>query len=130
MSFYFAIKKYSNTMQEILLDNLVGMSIDEVEKYAKDVDIKLDISYEYSYDFIKDTVKKTKEVYNEEELELKINSLVKDKLKPLLINSNKLIKQNVLKKNDFNSKIEVELFIILEEEISFQNIELETDVSQ
>lgn len=48
--------KYSNTMQEILLDNLVGMSIDEVEKYAKEVDIKLDISYEYSYDFIKDTV--------------------------------------------------------------------------
>ena len=53
-------KKYSNSkeviIREILLDNLVGMSIDEVEKYAKDVDIKLDISYEYSYDFSKDTV--------------------------------------------------------------------------
>ena len=48
----------------------------------------------------------------------------------VLINSNKIIKQNVLKKNNFNSKIELELFIILEEEISFQNIELETDVSQ
>ena len=49
-------KKYSNTMKEILLDNLVGMSIDEVDKYAKDVDIKLDISYEYSYNFAKDIV--------------------------------------------------------------------------
>lgn len=66
-------KKYSNSkeviIREILLDNLVGMSIDEVEKYAKDVDIKLDISYEYSYDFSKDTV-----ILQDKEVNSKINN--------------------------------------------------------
>ena len=49
-------KKYSNTVKEILLDNLVGMNIDEVSEYAKRVNIELDISYEYSYEFEKDIV--------------------------------------------------------------------------
>ena len=49
-------KKYSNNTKEILLDNLVGMSVDEVSDYARDVDIELDISYEYSFDFDKDIV--------------------------------------------------------------------------
>lgn len=49
-------KKDSGTIKEILLDNLVGMSIDEVSEYAKRVNIELDISYEYSYEFEKDIV--------------------------------------------------------------------------
>lgn len=49
-------KKESGTIKEILLDNLVGMNIDEVSEYAKRVNIELDISYEYSYEFEKDIV--------------------------------------------------------------------------
>lgn len=49
-------KKDSDTIKEILLDNLVGMNIDEVSEYAKRVNIELDISYEYSYEIEKDIV--------------------------------------------------------------------------
>lgn len=49
-------KKYSNTKKEILLDNLVGMSIDEVEEYAKKVGIELKIEYEYNFNVDKDKV--------------------------------------------------------------------------
>lgn len=42
--------------KEILMDNLVGMTIDEVRDYAKDVNIELEIEYEYSADVLKDIV--------------------------------------------------------------------------
>lgn len=94
----------------------------EKKKILDLLGLKIYISKEYKTNTIKET-------YTENELSQKIDDLVKEKLKPILINSNKLIKQNVLKKSDFNSTIDIELFIILEEEISFQNIELETSVS-
>lgn len=42
--------------KEILLDNLVGMTIDEVEDYANKVDIQLEIEYQYSSTVDKDIV--------------------------------------------------------------------------
>ena len=69
----------------------------------------------------------TEKEYTNKEIENKINILVKEKLKPILINNNKIIKQNVLKKNDFNSTIDIELFIIVEEEISKQSYEIAKD---
>lgn len=65
--------------------------------------------------------------YTKEEIETKIKNMVNEKLKPILINNNKIIKQNVLKKNDFNSTIDIELFIIIEEEISKQSYEIVKD---
>ena len=66
-------KKYSDSkdviIKEILMDNLVGMNINEVEKYAKDVGIELDISYEYSYDVEKDKV-----ILQDKEVNSKINN--------------------------------------------------------
>ena len=41
---------------EILLDNLVGMTIDEAKDYAKDVNIELEVDYEYSAFVLKDIV--------------------------------------------------------------------------
>lgn len=115
------IIKYNNKTKKI------GKSkykepITENKKILDILGLQVYISKEYN-------TSKNKEIHTEEELNKKIDELVKEKLKPFLINSNKLIKQNVLKKNDFNSTIDIELFIILEEEISFQNIELESSVS-
>lgn len=45
-----------NGEKEVKLDNLVGMSIDEVEAYARDKDIELEVSYEYNYDVDRDIV--------------------------------------------------------------------------
>lgn len=49
-------KKFDYKNKEILLDNLVGMTIDEVKDYAKKVDIQLEIEYQYSFDVDKDVV--------------------------------------------------------------------------
>ena len=42
--------------KEILLDNLVGMNIDEVNDYADKVDIQFEIEYQYSFEIDKDIV--------------------------------------------------------------------------
>lgn len=114
--------KYNNKTKKIGKSKYQNPII-ENKHIIKLFNIEILLSKEYK-------TKITKEYYTEDEIEANLNTLIKSKLQPLLINSNKIIKQNVLKKNDFNSKIEVELFIIIEEEISYQNIELETDVSQ
>ncbi|MBQ8681799.1 MAG: PASTA domain-containing protein [Bacilli bacterium] len=41
-------KSINEKEKEILLNNLVGMRIEEVENYCKKIDIKLEIEYEYS----------------------------------------------------------------------------------
>lgn len=66
----------------------------------------------------------TEKEYTKEEIEEKINELIKEKLNPILKNNNKIISQKVLKKNDFNSTIDIELFIIVEEEISKQSYDI------
>jgi len=53
-------------------------------------------------------------------MEHKTNKLIKSKMIKLLKKDGKIIEQKVLKKNEFNSTIEVEIFIIAEEKISTQ----------
>lgn len=48
------LKNYSE--KEMLLDNLIGMTVDEVKDYASKIDIKLEIEYQYDYDVDKDVV--------------------------------------------------------------------------
>ena len=62
-------------------------------------------------------IKKEYVKYTEEELEKKIEELVKDKMKKLIGEEGMIIKQNVLKKVDKDSTIDIELFIVAEEEI-------------
>ena len=68
----------------------------------------------------------TKE-YTESEIENKIQELIKEKLKPLLKDNNHILEQKVLKKNNFNSTIEVEIFVILEEQIGKTIYQVEED---
>ena len=49
-------KLKADKKKEILLDNLVGMTIEEVRDYAKDVNVELEIEYQYSFEFLKDIV--------------------------------------------------------------------------
>lgn len=77
--------------------------------------------FNYKIQIIKEyesTLEKTK--YTEKETEHKINKLIKSKMIKLLKKDGKIIEQKVLKKNEFNSTIEVEIFIIAEEKISTQ----------
>lgn len=58
-----------NNEKEVLLDNLVGMSIEEVNDYAAIIDIQLDIEYEYSF-----VVDKNKVISQEMEVGSKVFS--------------------------------------------------------
>jgi len=63
-------------------------------------------------------VDKTIREYNDEELNENINKLVLDKMAKILNGDYKIIDQKVLKKSYNNSTIDIELFIVAEEEIS------------
>lgn len=56
--------------------------------------------------------------YTEEELNLKIEELTNDKMSKTLNGKNQIIDRKVLKKQDNNSTIDIELFIVAEEQIS------------
>lgn len=72
------------------------------------------------------TLKEVK--YSNEEIEYKTNELIKEKMQKVLKEDGKIIEQKVLKKNEFNSTIDVDIFIIAEEKISTQkNIVKEED---
>lgn len=64
------------------------------------------------------TLKETN--YSKEEIEFKTNELIKKKMKKILKEDGKIIERKVLKKKEFNSTIDVEIFIIAEEIISTQ----------
>lgn len=55
--------------------------------------------------------------YSETEIDTKIQELINQNLQPILKDNNHIIEQKVLKKNNFNSTIEVEIFIVVEEQI-------------
>ena len=46
----------NNKVMEVALDNLVGLSLDEVREYANRVDVSLEIEYQYSDNVLKDIV--------------------------------------------------------------------------
>ena len=57
--YYFGEKNNLDSAKEydyVILDKLSGLSLEEVEKYALDKDIKLNISYEYSLDISENVV--------------------------------------------------------------------------
>ena len=55
--------------------------------------------------------------YSEEEIEQKIIELVENKMKPTLKGEGKILERKVLKKEENDSKIDIEIFIVAEEEI-------------
>lgn len=55
--------------------------------------------------------------YSEEEIERKIIELVENKMKPTLKGEGKILERKVLKKEENDSKIDIEIFIVAEEEI-------------
>lgn len=70
---------------------------------------------------VKEYESKLKEVkYTKEEIEEKTNELIENKMKKILKKEGNIIKQKVLKKNEFNSTIDIEIFIVVEEKISEQ----------
>lgn len=70
---------------------------------------------------IKEYESTTKEIkYNKEEINIKTNELIQEKMEKLLKNNGRVIEQKVLKKSEFNSTIDIEIFIIAEEIISTQ----------
>lgn len=72
---------------------------------------------------IKEYESTTKEIkYNKEEINKKTNDLIQEKMENILKNEGKIIEQKVLKKSEFNSTIDIEIFIIAEEIISTQKI--------
>jgi len=56
-------------------------------------------------------------IYNDDELLIMMNKLINDKLKNMVDGKYVILKQNVLKKEDNNSTINIEIFLVLEEEI-------------
>lgn len=62
-------------------------------------------------------IKKESKKYTEEELELKIDEIVNEKMKNIIGEDGTIIKRNVLKKINNDSTIDIELFIVAEEEI-------------
>lgn len=56
--------------------------------------------------------------YNEEEMQNNINKLVEENMKKTLKGEYKILEQKVLKKQDNNSTIDIEIFIVAEEQIS------------
>lgn len=58
--------------------------------------------------------------YTPEEINKKIESMIEEKMKKILKSEGRIIEQKVLKKNDFNSTIELDIFIVAEEKINFQ----------
>ena len=61
--------------------------------------------------------KNTEEKYSEEELENELKKQIKEKMDNVLGNDGKIVEQKTLKKNENNSKIELTVFIVAEEQI-------------
>ncbi len=76
----------------------------------------VEIYFQKEYEAIK-----KEEIYTESELEEQINKLVIEKMNATLEGEHKIIEQKVLKKTDNNSTIDIEIFIVAEEQISIQN---------
>lgn len=69
-----------------------------------------------------ETKEETK-TYTEEEIENNINRLVKENMDKTLKGEYKILEQKVLKKQDNNSTIDIEIFIVAEEQISESSTE-------
>lgn len=72
--------------------------------------------------------KEIEKEYTEKELQNKIDNLVKDKMSKILEGEYQILEQKVLKKQDNNSTIDIELFIVAEELISKTKITNPTKV--
>ena len=92
----------------------------ETTNSIKIFNIKIDKVKEYE-------TKITTKQYTEKEIEDKIQELINKNLQPILKDNNHIIEQKVLKKNNFNSTIEVEIFIVVEEEIGHTIYTIEKD---
>ena len=100
---------YNNKSVRIFKDRL-----DEFKSFKK----KLLSLFGIEMFLIKDVSTKTESVYyTEEELDNKVSELVLEKMKSVIGDDGLIIRRNVLKKVDNDSKIDIELFIVAEEEI-------------
>ena len=78
--------------------------------------------FSYKMSLLKDyEISSKTEYYTEYELNNKLNELVIEHMKPIIGNEGKIYKQNVLKKIENDSTIDIELFIVAEEEIGIES---------
>lgn len=114
------LKKDNNTKK--IFKSRIKNPIKETYKILNIFNTKIIIIKEYEK-FLKE------EPASDEEIENKIKEMINNKMDKILKKDGRIIEQKVLKKNEFNSTIELEIFIIAEEKISTQKI-LAKDVEE
>lgn len=102
--------KYNNKKYKIFKSRLESFE-EENKKIINFFGIELYIQKEHEVKI------KTKE-YSDKELEEILQKLVKEKMNKILEGEHQILEQKVLKKNDKDSTIDIEIFIVAEEQIS------------
>lgn len=102
--------KYNNKKYKIFKSRLESFE-EENKKIINFFGIELYLQKEHEVKI------KTKE-YSDKELEEILQKLVKEKMNKILEGEHQILEQKVLKKNDKDSTIDIEIFIVAEEQIS------------
>ncbi len=119
---YNLLVKFNNKSFKIFKSRLKSYK-DESKRIVNFLGIELYLQREVE-------VKVSAKEYNQEELNSNINKLVEEKMKHTLKGDYRIIDQKVLKKDINDSKIDIELFIVAEEEIGTREIGKIEDVKQ
>ena len=112
--FYNLLFEHNNRKHKIFRSRL-NEYIDENKKIIDIFDYKLFFQKEHE-------VKKEIKKYTEEELNNKIDNIIKEKIKNITHQENSILDRKVLKKEENNSTISIDIFIVAEEEIGKQVI--------
>ncbi len=111
---YNLLFEHNNRKHKIFRSRL-NEYIDENKKIIDIFDYKLFFQKEHE-------VKKEIKKYTEEELNNKIDNIIKEKIKNITHQENSILDRKVLKKEENNSTISIDIFIVAEEEIGKQVI--------
>lgn len=114
------IKLSYRNKNKILFRSRVNEPSVKSQKIIDFMGIKVYLQREY--ESVKEVVK-----YSNNELDKRVDELVKQKMKNILKDDGRIINKKTLKKVDNNSKIDIEIFIVAEEQIGIRELIEEKD---